>query len=153
MDTRLDLALSAELQELYLENKEWLSRVLFLEDEMRFFKRLYNKVLSGDYKRENLQQIRMVSSKLNQILERRKLLKNVLCLRRHQLEQLLVGNTLSIGIEFIEADTAIKVEIESIMTGENMLKCELFTLIERQNALAKPIINPKLLRVKRYPLL
>jgi hypothetical protein len=153
MGTRLDLALSAELQELYLENKEWLSRVLFLEDEMRFFKRLYNKVLSGDYKRENLQQIRMVSSKLNQILERRKLLKNVLCLRRHQLEQLLVGNTLSIGIEFIEADTAIKVEIESIMTGENVLKSELFTLIERQNALARPIISPKLLRVKRYPLL
>jgi hypothetical protein len=153
MDTRLDLALSAELQELYLENKEWLSKVLFLEDEMRFFKRLFNKVLSGEYKRENLQQVRMVSSKLNLILERRKLLKNVLCLRRHQLEQLLVGNTLSIGIEFIEADAAIKVEIEAIMAGENSLKCELFTLIERQNSIAKPIISPKLLKVKRYPLL
>jgi hypothetical protein len=37
MDASNQIILSAELQELYLLNKEWFSEVLFLEDETRFY--------------------------------------------------------------------------------------------------------------------
>jgi len=47
MDTLIQPTLSEELQELYLENKEWLSDILFVEDEVRFLKKVTDQVLLG----------------------------------------------------------------------------------------------------------
>ena len=46
MTTLIDQQLSSELQELYLQNKQWYSDVLFLEDETAFFQKLFGSVLS-----------------------------------------------------------------------------------------------------------
>ncbi|TCD01520.1 hypothetical protein [Pedobacter psychroterrae] len=149
METLINSTLSDELQELYLENKEWLSDILFLEDEMRFFKNLFDQVLSGKIERENLQQLEMISASLNVILERRKQLKNVLECRKSQLEQLLGGNAVKIEIELIEEDAAIIAEIKSLMAAEKLLKDELFTLAEQQKANTGPIVS-RPLKVQRY---
>jgi len=152
METLIDSTLSAELQELYLENKEWLSDILFLEDEMRFFKNLFNQVLSGKVERENLQQLEMISASLNVIVERRKHLKNILECRKSQIEQLLVGNAVKIGIELVEEDAAIIAEIKSLMAAEKLLKDELFTLAEQQKAHHNPAVTTRSLKVHRYPI-
>lgn len=44
--------LSSELQELYLENKETLSDILFLEVESRFLEKLLEKVLLSSLKED-----------------------------------------------------------------------------------------------------
>ncbi|MCX2453760.1 hypothetical protein OQX61_20995 [Pedobacter sp. PLR] len=152
METLIDSTLSAEFQELYLENKEWLSDILFLEDEMRFFKKLFDRVLSGTIERENLQQTEMISAKLNLILERRKQLKTVLESRKTQIEQLLAGSAVTIGIEFIEQDAAIIAGIRSLMADEKLLRDKLFMLAEQQKCNVGPIVAAKRLKVQRYPI-
>jgi hypothetical protein len=153
MKTLIDSTLSAELQELYLKNKEWLSDILFLEDEMLFLNRLFDRVLSGEVKRESFPQIEMNSALLNVILERRKQLKNVLIGRKHQIEQLLVGTTVTIGLEFVEEDAAIVSEIKSLMLAEKLLKEELFALAQKQSPLKRRVNNAgPLKRAHRYPI-
>ena len=153
METPVNTALSAELQELYLENKEWLSDIVFLEDEMRFFQKLFSQVLTGLVRREHLPQIAMISSSMNVILERRRQLKVILQSRKHSLEELLKGNVLRIGLDLIEEDAAIICEIKSLMASEKVLKDGLFKLVEDQNESTKPSTKAKTLKTHRYPLL
>jgi len=153
METPVNTALSAELQELYLENKEWLSDIVFLEDEMRFFQKLFSQVLTGLVRREHLPQIAMISSSMNVILERRRQLKVILQSRKHNLEELLMGNVLRIGLDLIEEDAAIICEIKSLMASEKVLKDGLFKLVEDQNESTKPSTKAKTLKTHRYPLL
>ena len=153
METPVNTALSAELQELYLENKEWLSDIVFLEDEMRFFQKLFSQVLTGLVRREHLPQIAMISSSMNVILERRRQLKVILQSRKHSLEELLKGNVLRIGLDLIEEDAAIICEIKSLMASEKVLKDGLFKLVEDQNESTKPSTKAKTLKTHPYPLL
>jgi hypothetical protein len=153
MKTLIDSTLSAELQELYLENKEWLSDILFLEDEMRFLNRLFERVLDGEVKRESFPQLAMNSALLNVILERRKQLKTVLLNRKRQIEQLLSGTTVTIELEFIEEDAAIVSEIKSLMVAEKLLKDELFSFVQQQSPLKRRVDNTgPLKRAHRYPI-
>jgi len=153
MKTLIDSTLSSELQELYLENKEWLSDILFLEDEMFFLNRLSKRILAGEVNRESLPQIAKNSAALNLILERRKLLKNVLLSRKRQIEQLLAGSTVTIGLELIEEDAAILRVIKSLLLAEKVLKDALFALVKRQNLLKQRVNNAgPLKKANRYPI-
>lgn len=149
----IDSQLSAELQELYLENKEWLSDIIFLEDEMRFFQNLFENGLSAKVKIDQQQQVEVVRASLNQIMIRRKYLKAVLNTRKEQLEQLLAGKMKHIGIEFIEEDTAIVREVHSLMATDKCVKAELFALIEQLKAKDTLFAHPASFKVHRYPIL
>lgn len=142
MNTQVDIQLSAELQELYLENKEWLSDILFLEDEIRFFQNLFDTVLSARVKRKNIQQVEVISASLSGILERRKQLKFLLNSRKKKLEQLLEGKLVQIGLGFIEEDAAIIIEIKSLLATDKLVKNELFALIEELKSKDSPIGIP-----------
>jgi hypothetical protein len=135
MKTPMDSALSAELQELYLENKDWLSEVLFLEDEMRFFRKLFDQVLLGKMDREMLPKIERLSANINLTSERRKRLKSFFTNRTHTLERLLERNSVKIGLDLIEEDTAAALEIRSLISAERMLKEDLLALIKQYNAI------------------
>jgi hypothetical protein len=63
--------LSTELQELYLGNKEKLSDLLFLEDETRFFQKLFEKVLLANVKKEKFQEIEFINLSLGELQRRR----------------------------------------------------------------------------------
>ncbi|MFP5080873.1 hypothetical protein [Pedobacter sp. JCM 36344] len=153
MKTLIDSTLSSELQELYLENKEWLSDILFLEDEMFFLNRLFKRILAGEVQRESLPQIAKNSAALNLILERRKLLKTVLLSRKRQIEQLLAGSAVTIGLELIEEDAAILRVIKSLLLAEKVLKDALFALVKRQNLLKQRVNNAgPLKKAHRYPI-
>ena len=150
MNTQVDIQLSAELQELYLENKEWLSDILFLEDEIRFFQNLFDTVLSARVKRKNIQQVEVISASLSGILERRKQLKFLLNSRKKKLEQLLEGKLVQIGLGFIEEDAAIIIEIKSLLATDKLVKNELFALIEELKSKDSPIGIPPSFKVHRY---
>ncbi|MFP5081750.1 hypothetical protein [Pedobacter sp. JCM 36344] len=147
MDTLIQPTLSEELQELYLENKEWLSDILFVEDEVRFLKKVTDQVLLGKIQQDDLRQIEMINESLNVILERRKQLRSLLDLRKHKLEQLLRGSSVAIGVELIEEDAAIIVQIKSLMAAERIRKQELFKLAKQQKLKNRPIGTNKPLKV------
>lgn len=152
MKMPLDPQLSAELQELYLENKEWLSDILFLEDEMRFFQNLFDTVISKRVKKNHQQQVEVITTSLNGILLRRKHLKAILNARKKNLEQLLEGKIEYIGVELIEEDSAVIAEIRSLLATDKTIKKELFALIEELKAKDKSIALPVFLKIKRYPI-
>ena len=79
MNNQTEQQLSSELQELYLENKQWLSDVLFLEDEAAFFQKLFESVLSSAVKENLVTEILFINASLKQLEERSKknLLKNI----------------------------------------------------------------------------
>ncbi|MEJ7559143.1 MAG: hypothetical protein WKF66_12605 [Pedobacter sp.] len=153
MKTLIDSTLSAELQELYLENKEWLSGILFLEDEMRFLNKLFERVLDGGVKRESFPKLELNSALLNVILERRKQLKTVLLNRKRQIEELLAGTKVTIKLEFVEEDAAIVTEIKSLMVAEKLLKDELCSFTQQESPFRNRVKNAgPLKRAHRYPI-
>lgn len=152
MKMPLNTQLSSELQELYLENKEWLSDILFLEDEMRFFQNLFDNVLSANVKRKNIQQVEVVSASLGEILQRRKQLKAVLISRKGKLERLLEGKAESFDLELIERDAAIIREIKTLLATDKLVKNELFALIEELKNKDTPVTSPGMFKIQRYPI-
>jgi len=75
MNTQTDAQLSSELQEIHLLNKQWLSDVFFLEDETRFFQKLFDSVLSSAIKKERFQEVQFVNASITELEERRTKLK------------------------------------------------------------------------------
>ncbi len=153
METIIETQLSFELQEIYLENKEWLSDILFLTDEMRFFQQLFQKLVASPIKQNNAEQVAFINASLTNLQDRRNHLKSVLNNRHRVLESMLKGKVKTINIAFIEEDTAIVKEIKALLATDKEVKKELFSLIEelqstdKTNSPSKALINP------RYPIL
>jgi len=152
MKIPIDPQLSAELQELYLENKEWLSDILFLEDEMRFFQNLFDNVISSNVKISHIEKVEVISASLNSLLVRRQHLKALLESRKKKLEQLLEGKTECISIEMIEEDATIISEIKELMATDKLVKNELFVLIEALKSKEGQSASPGFLKVHSYPI-
>jgi hypothetical protein len=148
----VDPALSAELQELYLENKEWSSNICFLEEDMHFIQNLFNKVISEKAKNGSLQKVSTVITNVNLLINRRKQLKLVLTKRTFKLEQLLEGNTGTIELQFIEEDSAIIKEIKSLLVAQRLLKEEFLALLKLQKHQEKPIFEKSHFKRPRYPI-
>ena len=144
METKLETQLSFELQEMYLENKEWLSNILFLEDEMRFFQQIFQKLLNSPEKQNNIEQIEFINSRLDLLQNRRNHLKKIVNNRHEVLESMFIHPPETITIAFIEEDTAIVKEIKELLTTDKEVKKELFALIEKLQPAFKS---------QRYPIL
>lgn len=150
METQIDPQLSAGLQELLLENKEWLSKIIFLEEEMKISHNLFEKLLSdGDKKKYNLQ-VEMINSKLTPLMVRRKYLKTILNTRNKNIEQLLAGTVEPFDI--IKEDVAIRTEIRSLLSTVSLIKNEIFVFIEGLKTKNIPSALPVYLKAQRYPI-
>ena len=144
METKIESQLSLELQEMYLENKEWLSDILFLADEMRFFQEIFQKLINSPIKQNDAEKVEFVNVSLTVLQERRNHLKNTLNNRQHVLESMLKDEVKTITIAFIEEDTAIVNEIKSLLASDKEVKKDLFALIEALQSKVK---------IQRYPIL
>ena len=122
--------LSSELQELYLENKETLSDILFLEDESRFFQKLFDKVLLSPIKEEKFQQIEFVNSSLRELQNRRDKLKTLLSNQQLSIESMLKNADMKIGLSLIDQNTIISAEIKALLNSDKLVKKELYSLVE-----------------------
>ena len=130
MNNQTEQQLSSELQELYLENKQWLSDVLFLEDEAAFFQKLFESVLSSAVKENLLTEILFINASLRQLEERRKEQKDLILKHQHLLENLIKDQSKKISFDLIIDNEKIIEEIKSLFISEKLLKKELYILVE-----------------------
>jgi hypothetical protein len=130
MDNISELKLSAELQELYLQNKDWMSQVLFLADESRFFQKLFGQRLFLIGKNHTAKQIDLISVSLANLEKRDHQLKHLVDQHRHLLETIFKGENQSIGLELIEQHEAIKTELNRLLHVDRLLRTELFSMVE-----------------------
>ena len=125
-----DPQLSSELQELYLQNKQWLSDVLFLEDETRFFQTLFNKALSSALEDNRFKQLQLINISLNELEERRNNVRNLVKRHQQMLEAMLIDQNKIIGLELISENEEVINEIKSLFISDKLIKKELYFLAE-----------------------
>ena len=142
METKIEAQLASELQEMYLENKEWQSDILFLADEMRFFQEIFQKLITSPIKQNNAEKVEFVNASLTDLQERSNHLKSTINNRQHVLVSMLKDEVKTITIAFIEEDTAIVNEIKALLVTDKEVKKELFALIEA--------LQPKV-KTQKYP--
>lgn len=130
MKTPSDTQLSSELQELYLQNKQWLSDVLFLEDETRFFSKIFDHVLSSTIKESHFQEVQFINASLCELEERRDDLKKLVIHHQQLLESLLVDSNKAIGLNLIEENTEIMNNINVLFATDKSVKKKLYSLVE-----------------------
>lgn len=144
METKIEAQLASELQEMYLENKEWQSDILFLEDEMRFFQQLFERSLANPVQKDNVDQFIFINARLTELKERGNHLKGVLDKRQLVLAAMLMDEVRTITIAFIEEDSAIISEIKSLLATDREVRKELFALIEDLMPKVKSLKFPNL---------
>ena len=130
MNNQTEQQLSSELQELYLENKQWLSDVLFLEDEAAFFQKLFESVLSSAVKANLVTEILFINASLRQLEERRKEQKDLILKHQYLLENLIKDQSKKISLDLIIDNKKIIEEIKSLFISEKLLKKEPYILVE-----------------------
>lgn len=123
--------LSSELQELYLENKETLSDILFMEDESRFFQTLLEKVLLSPMKEEKFHEIEFVNSSLADLGKRRDKLKTLLNAQQQSVETMLKSAGMKIELSLVDQNTLITSEIKALLSSGKLVKKKLYALVEQ----------------------
>lgn len=123
--------LLSELQELYLENKETLSDILFLEVESRFLEKLLEKVLLSSLKEEKIKEIEFVNSNLVELQDRRDKLKILLSSQQHSIENMLKGADMVIEMSLLDHNTFITKEIKALLRADKLIKQELYAMVEQ----------------------
>jgi hypothetical protein len=127
METLSDVELSAELQELYLQNKQWLSDVLFLEDETRFFRKIFSRVASAPF--QETSEVHYIHTSLGELEDHRNMLKKLVLSHQKSLEALLGDMNLVFGLELMEENTRIIREIQELFALDRSLKVRLFLFV------------------------
>ncbi|MFI5451402.1 hypothetical protein ACHMWN_04520 [Pedobacter sp. UC225_61] len=129
MNTIPDLQLSQELQELYLENKEWRSEIDFLKDEHRFFTKLFTAEKLAKIK-HGKEQVELIGASLAQLQQKIEDLEKLTSKHQHLLESIFADSEQRIGLELIEQNTAIGKEIKLLLATDRIIKKDLFDLVE-----------------------
>ncbi|MGB4398806.1 MAG: hypothetical protein WBJ10_05515 [Daejeonella sp.] len=122
--------LSSELQELYLESKEKLSDILFLEDESRFFPKLFEKALLSTTKEEKFRELEFVNSRMVELQERLVKLNVLLSAQQHSIENILRDTGKNIEMSLLDQDIAICSEIKALLILDRSVKKELYAHVE-----------------------
>ena len=123
--------LTSELQELYLESKEKLSDILFLEDESRFFQKLFEKALLSTTTEENFWGLGFVNSRLVELRERLVKLKILLSAQQDSIENVLRDIGTNIEMSLLDQDILICSEIKALHTLDRSVRKELYAHVEQ----------------------
>lgn len=129
MNTNPDLQLSAELAEMYLENKQWKSDLDFLKDEHRFFAKLLNAEKLATI-RHAPEQIALIGTSLALLQQQIEDLENLTCKHQHLIESIFADSEQRIGLELIEQNAAIAKEIKLLLAADRVIKKDLFEVVE-----------------------
>ena len=132
METIQNKQLAEELQELYLENKQTLSDVLFLEDEMRFFNKLFDKVITLAVHQQKIAELHPVNKGLIKLKEKRQMLKDLILKHQNLLGSLINDSTKKAGLELIAESTQIAKDIKLLFLEEKEVRKNLYMLAEQE---------------------
>ena len=134
-----DSQLSFELQELYLENKENNSNILFLDGETRFFATLFAKVLSALLKDGKAEEVEFINSSLAELKSQREKLKVLLNSQKHSIEIILKDVSKKIDTGLIDRNMHISCEIKLMFDANKLRKSELYAFVEQVMADQKAV--------------
>ncbi len=122
--------LLSELNELHQQNKQWLSEVNFLEDEIKIFRKIYDQFFSAALKEDQLHEIQHLNFRLNALETHRKELKNLVNHHQSLLEMTISNPEKAIGFDLIEDHTKIINDIKALFATDISVKKELYAFIE-----------------------
>lgn len=131
METIESRQLASELQELYLENKEWLSDVFFIEDEIRFFQKLFDKVITLAIREDRVQELHPVNKSLAELMKTGQFIKSQVIKNQHLLESLIKNPEKGIELNLIEENIGIAKDIKKLFTEERTVRKALYVLAEK----------------------
>ncbi|MGY3053715.1 transposase [Pedobacter sp. UYEF25] len=124
--------LSDELQELYLQNKEWLSDVLFLEDETHIFENLFDKINTLAMHKKRVHEIQPVNKRLTALYKKRQAFKALISQHQHLLKSLIKNQTKTVGLRLLQENAQIIENIKTLFLLERKtLRKDLFDLTEK----------------------
>lgn len=130
MDLISESTLSEELQELYLQNKEWMSQVRFLEEESRFYQKLFGERLFYIGRKHTAREIDAITENLFILSERTIAVKQLVIQHQHMLEGMLRTEDLNIDVELIEGHSRLGVAINDQLAANRRVKSDLFRMVE-----------------------
>lgn len=122
--------LSTELQELYLQNKEWMSQVCFLEDESRFYQKLFGEKLFYIGKKHTVKEIDAITVSLSMLNDKTVALKELVTKHQHLLEGILKTEDLNVDMNLIEEHSKLTKKINEQLLANRIVKSDLFRLVE-----------------------
>lgn len=128
METISESLLSGELQELYLQNKEWMSQLLFLEDEIRFLQKVFAREQLHINQKNNQREVELISESLLSLETRINNLKEQVGLHQHKLEAIFKDPKQFIDIMIIEDHANITQKTQELLYLNRILKDELYKL-------------------------
>jgi hypothetical protein len=134
-----DLELEFELQELYILSKHWIQDISFVEDEIRFFKTIFDKFpdpalinepnsVAWEFKRRIIQQEANIDSLKARIQDYLKFL-----------EPFVSDKNKLIDLDLVEKFNTLGTEIKNLLGSVKHTKAELFTYAERFMTAEKPV--------------
>lgn len=129
MSTLSDPKLPAERQEFYLINKQWFSDVLFLEDEIRFFRKVFYRLFPSSVRDDKYKGVQKISILLNRLPERKNRLKARLISHQQIVEFMLGVDKAEIGSDTLEENVFLINEIKELFNSDRLIN-KLFTMID-----------------------
>jgi hypothetical protein len=133
-----DLELEFELQELYILSKHWIQDISFIEDEIRFFKTIFDKFpdpalinepnsVAWEFKRKIIQQESNIDSLKARIQNYLKFL-----------EPFVGDQKKLVNLDLIEKFNVLGTGIKNLFESVKQTKADLFIYAERFMTLEKP---------------
>lgn len=123
----IDQQLSDQLRDLYLQNRQWLSDVLHLEDETRIFRKIYDQFYSTTLKDDRIN-VQQLNARLIALENHRNELKDLILQHQSLLESMIVDQGKTVGVSLIEAHTKIITEIRELFASDITVKEELSSI-------------------------
>jgi hypothetical protein len=135
-----DNQLEAELQELYLVDKQWLSDLEFLDTELEFLRKLAATSSAASTRDEELNKLVVIENTYN-------FLKKDLRAYLHQLEPLIIAKSKLLDLSLIENYGLLKTRLAGMFQQCQKLKKEIFeaTKADLTEATNQVILNDHML--------
>lgn len=123
--------LNAELQELYLKSKHWISDLGFLESELEFLKKLFGRTSSPLIKNDDFEKITEILIKTAKIEKAQLDLKSDIVNYLHKLEPLIIESKQNFDISLIETHAQLELDLSEILLAFKSVKTMVFDLTKQ----------------------
>lgn len=121
-----DNELGAELQELYLKTKHWISDVEFIESELGFLKLLFVRKFPHLFKTADFEDIAESLKKIDRVECALPKLKHQIQVYLDKLESLIIEVKQNMDLSLIEIHTNLEIELTNTLQTFQNLKSNIF---------------------------
>ncbi len=120
--------LNEELQELYLESKQWLSDLKFLDQEFVFLKKLLVAAVSPLVQHDEFERIPDILVSAMKTAKNQEALKHEIIMYLHILEKYIIDSEHFMEISLIQKHTNLEADLEKLKTSFSSVKALVINL-------------------------